>query len=287
MNTPYQMLVPKYSTYPSVVGYLGERGHKAIAVHPYMTSMYKREQVYSSLGIQDFIHDTTMASAEKIQDNPFISDESAFSEVEHQIESSAQPLLVNLVTMQNHYPMADLYDEPWPVSGISGDTKDELAGYARGLNYSDRALQSFIESLEASDEKTAVIFYGDHQPAFWSNDIIEQNDDRAMHETPFFIWTNFKQLPANDMGVTSPIHFMPTLFDALGAELPPYYVLLQRLHAEIPAMEQGVYYNAEGEPLNEDDLSAEAQAILHDYELVQYDMSIGERYAQDMYYPEN
>jgi phosphoglycerol transferase MdoB-like AlkP superfamily enzyme len=249
--------------------------------------MYKREQVYSTFGIQDFIHDTTMASAEKIQDNPFISDQSAFDEVERQIDATAEPLLVNLVTMQNHYPMSGLYDDPWPVSGVSGDTKDELAGYARGINYTDEALQDFLSSLKASGEKTAVIFYGDHQPAFWSDDIIAKNDDETMHQTPFFLWTNFKQFPKQDMGLTSPIYFMPTLFDGLDAELPPYYVLLQRLHAEIPAMEQGVYYNADGEQLGEDDLGAEARALLHDYELVQYDMSIGERYAHDMFYPEN
>ena len=45
---------------------------------------------------------TTMQERERIEDNPFISDRSAYDEVLHQIVGSEQPLFVHLVTMQNH-----------------------------------------------------------------------------------------------------------------------------------------------------------------------------------------
>jgi phosphoglycerol transferase MdoB-like AlkP superfamily enzyme len=286
MNTPYQMLVTDTPTFPSAVGYFKEHGHEPVAVHPYMTSMYKRYAVYPTLGFDRFIHDTTMQKAQRIDRNDFISDKSAFDEVEHQIATADKPALVNLITMQNHYPMADKYDDPIPVGGVTGETADEFSNYARGLKHSDDALRDFITDLKGSDEKTAVIFYGDHEPAFWDPATYDRNGDTRMRETPFFIWTNFKNLPpGGEAPLTSPIYFLPTLFDEVGAALPPYYVLLDELHAQIPAMEQGEYFLPDGSKVSYDGLSPKAKAVLHDYRLVQYDLAVGGRYSQSrMFY---
>ena len=286
MNTPYQMLVTDTPTFPSVVGYLNEQGREAIAIHPYMTSMYKRYAVYPTLGFSEFVHESTMQSVDRIDDNEFISDAAAFAEVERQLEETSDPAFINLVTMQNHYPMAGNYEDPIPAEGVSGDLADELTHYARGLKHSDDALRDFIGRLQRSGEKTAVVFYGDHAPAFWSGEVYEKNGAAAFRRTPYFIWTNFKELPAADEPVTSPIYFLPTLLDDLEAPLPPYYALLRELHREIPAMEQGEYFLPDGSQVPEDDLSPRAQALLEDYRLVQYDLTVGERYSQgSMFYP--
>jgi phosphoglycerol transferase MdoB-like AlkP superfamily enzyme len=242
-----------------------------------MTAMYQRKDVYRAFGFDAFIHDTTMHSAEKIDNSDFISDESAFEEVTRQIAESEKPLFVNLVTMQNHYPMADEYKDPWPVSGVKGDVKRELSGYSRGINYSDKALMAMLKRLSASKEKTAVIFYGDHLPAFWPEEIYEKNGDPAMKSTPFFIWTNFKTPKLDTAPLTSPIYFLPLLFNQIGAKLPPYYALLTEMYNEVPAMEQDVEYGANGEPVVDD---PRLEQLLHDYRLVQYDLSIGKRYSQ-------
>ncbi|HSE55010.1 MAG TPA: LTA synthase family protein, partial [Nocardioidaceae bacterium] len=192
LNTPFQQLVPEYDTFPSVVGYLEERGYRSVAVHPYMTSMYKRREVYPTLGIDEFVHDETMREARTIDDNDFISDASAFDEVLRRLEESRDPTFVNLVTMQNHFPMAGKYDDPIPVTGIRDPgERAEAAGYARGLRHSDAALADFLERLESGDEKTVVVFYGDHQPAFWSPETRAKNPRRVLRETPFFVWSSF------------------------------------------------------------------------------------------------
>ena len=288
MNTPYQMLVTKRSTFPSAVGYLAADGHRPLAVHPYMTSMYKRAEVYPTLGFEDFVHDSTMQKAERIEDNEFISDASAFDEVRHQIDDSDDPVMLNLVTMQNHYPMVDNYDDPIPVGGVSEKTARQYSNYARGLRFSDDALRDFVSELEQSDEKTAVVFYGDHQPAFWDEDVYERNSDLGMRQTPFFLWTNFRDLPSGQTPpLTSPIYFLPMLFDQLGAPLPPWYVLLLELHEQVPAMEQGEYFLPTGQKVTEDELSARAQRLLRDYRLMQYDLAVGQRYSQSaMFYPD-
>ena len=49
---------------------------------------------------------------DRLEDSEYISDEAAFAEVREQIRDHEDPLLVNLVTMQNHVPAGDSYADP-------------------------------------------------------------------------------------------------------------------------------------------------------------------------------
>ncbi len=91
MNAPYQQLLPRYASYPSVVGYFKRLGHKAVAVHPYMTTMYQRDRVYPKLGFDEFVYDETMDSTERLEDSEFISDDAALAEVMRQIKRRGHP----------------------------------------------------------------------------------------------------------------------------------------------------------------------------------------------------
>ena len=201
MNTPYQMLVPKYQRFPSLVGYLESKGYASRAVHPYMTSMYKRETVYPILGFDRFIGESQMKAKRKLEKSDFISDDSAFKETENQLQESIEPTLVNLVTMQNHVPMGGSYLDPLPVSGVSGDAKESAGAYGRGLEYTDRALKAFLDRLDDFDEDTVVVFYGDHLPAIWPDSVYEPNGYLRMRETPYFYWANFDLPKAGDARV--------------------------------------------------------------------------------------
>jgi len=79
---------------------------------------------------------------------------------------------------------------------------------------------------------------------------------------------------------------MPLLFRSVGAELPPYYALLLRLHRAIPAMEQGEYHLPDGTVTTEDGLSPHARRLLQDYRLVQYDLAVGRRYSESTMFPQ-
>jgi hypothetical protein len=288
MQTPYSMMVPNYSSFPSAVGLMTTEGHEPIAMHPYMTSMYKRETTYPILGFKRFLGEDDFLQAERIQASEFISDASAFRQVSRELDESADPLFVNLVTMQNHYPMKDWYDDPLPVTGVCCEYKDEAEGYGRGLEFTDSALAEFLNTLKKSDEKTAVIFYGDHLPTFWPPTVRHDNGSVAMRSTPYFLWSNTQMAKKSTPKITSPIYFLPMLYDALDAQLPPFYALLLELQKEVPAMEQGIYLDDDGSPVPEADLSARAKELLHDYRLVQYDLSVGARYSQDgLFYPAN
>ena len=103
----------------------------------------------------------------------------------------------------------------------------------------------------------------------------------AMHSTPYFVWANFplERLPREKL--TSPIFFLPMLFEAADAEVTPYYALLTLLHDRITAMRSGKYVERGGGTVQESELSPPAKRLLRDYRMVQYDLSVGPRHAAE------
>jgi phosphoglycerol transferase MdoB-like AlkP superfamily enzyme len=282
LNTPYQQLVPKYSSFPSAVQYFEAKGHDPVAIHPYRAIMYERDRVYPILGFDEFVDETKMEPLEGIEENPFASDESSFGEVLRQIDEREDPVFINLVTMQNHYPMAGKYEEPIKVGPSVGVVRQQLSAFAKGLEYSDQALRDLVGTLEDSDEKTAVVFYGDHAPPFWPRSRVFEQNEEQLRRTPFFLWSNFEELPPRALPLTSPTHFLPLLFNELEAPVTPFYALLSALYDEVPAMTMGEYHTADGAVVTEpEELDGVARALLEDYRMVQYDLTIGERYSED------
>lgn len=284
LSSPYQMLVPEYDSYPSAVGWFASQGHTPVAVHPYITSFYKRDQVYEVFGFDRFLHDTTMTEQDRIDDNEFISDQSAFDEVRRQIDESESPLMVNLVTMQNHIPVDGNYPDPIGVQGVEGDEADRIGNYARGLAHTDDAVADFLDKIKRSGEKTVVVFYGDHLPGIYGTDTIEQNPGLGMYTTPFFIWSS-EGTPQRTLPQSSPTQFLPMLYETANAPIPPYFALLDRLRKRVTALEQGRMLDPSGQEITEDDLDAAGQKVLADARLVQYDFSIGDRYSVDRMWP--
>ena len=209
---------------------------------------------------------------------------------EYQIDRADQPLLVNLVTMQNHYPMADKYDDPIPSAPRSAWSQAGRARTSAGLEYSDEAMKEFLAELEDSAEKTAVVFYGDHLPPFWPTPRSASATRTGAMQDAVLPVDELREAPdaKATRGSTSPMYFLPMLFDALRRRLPPYYALLDELHQQVPAMAQGEYHD-DGRQVVTDPTTCHAgpKAVLHDYRLVQYDLAVGERYSEDaMFYPD-
>jgi phosphoglycerol transferase MdoB-like AlkP superfamily enzyme len=279
VTSPYQMLVPEYSTFPSAVRWLEQDGHRTLAMHPFTTEMYRRRDVYRAFGFDEFVHDETMHRRTRLGNDGYISDASAFDELHRRLVGERRPLFVNLVTMQNHMPYAGRYDDPVAVTGPDGQQLDEIGHYVRGLTHTDRALRDLIDWLTRLDEPTVVVFYGDHQPGTYPDSVFEANTPEDMHRTPYFVWANFPG-PHGEQPLTSPIHFMDLLLARADARVPPYYALLHELRKEIPAMGTGRMFGPQGRPLRRDELSPRAARVLHDYALVQYDLSVGDRHAE-------
>ncbi|MFR8858309.1 MAG: LTA synthase family protein, partial [Enterococcus faecium] len=94
LTTPYTMLVPKMDQLPSIVSALNAQSYQTTAIHPYNTSMYKREDVYQTLGFDQFISERTMTYTDTIENNPYISDESAYKEVMTLLKEEKTPQFI-------------------------------------------------------------------------------------------------------------------------------------------------------------------------------------------------
>lgn len=280
LSIPYEQLVPREKEFPSLVEWLSRRGHHPIALHPFSPRMYSRPEVFDIFGFEEFITKDTMTEKARLGGR-FISDQAAFDETLLQMREHDDPLLLHLISMQNHMPYGGQYDDPHEVTGLPPKFTKLAGQYARGLTRTDQAVQRYLGQLSKEEEPTAVIFYGDHLPAqVYPPDLARREGKLATHQTPYFIWSNKKKLSHRELPMTSPTQFLPQLFDAMEVPVPPYLALLSAVRAEVPAIDAGIAITPEGKRVKPGQLDAEAKRVLADYRMVLYDLSIGERYSQ-------
>ncbi len=280
LTTPYTQLVSRMNELPSAISYLKQQGYATTAIHPYNTTMYKRNEVYQKLGFTTFLNETNMEFSAKKERNPYVSDESAYQEILKQMEMTNEPDFVHMVTMQNHM----VYSGKYPSTAFSaqgtGNTQ-EAANYLQDLAYSDEALADFLTTIDKFPEKTIVVFWGDHLPSFYSETIAETNGSLKMHQTPLLIYPNFTE-NSDAVGTISPIYFMNHILDITNAQVTPYYALLMELEEALPAFEKGVYIERDSTEVSvkREDLSEETQELLKVYDTIQYDVTVGENYSK-------
>lgn len=117
LPTPYSQLVP----YQKQTFAVSDLFNYRVAIHPFTANLYNRKQVYQKLGFNKFYHlqgGDHLSYTAKIHNNPYISDDSAYSQTIQQINSHAGGQFINLVTMQNHMPFDNYYSsDNYPVSG--------------------------------------------------------------------------------------------------------------------------------------------------------------------------
>ncbi|WP_454777941.1 LTA synthase family protein [Georgenia muralis] len=277
VHTPFQALVPHRSEFPSFLWSLGAPDRATLAIHPYLASFYRRDDAYPVLGFERAEFRDDMTHTDTIDRDPHVSDAATFEELLDELRASDEPLLANVVTMQNHGPLSGKYDDPVDVVGPIDDARTErLGNYVRGLAHSDDALAGLVADLEALDERTVVLLYGDHLPSSWPEAVLDLNDERTRYETPWFVWANFPTEKVETPPVLGPNFLVNQMLATVGAPVTPYNALLDELSREVPAMERTMMLDPRGEEITEADLSARGQELLEDYRLVQYDMVVGE-----------
>lgn len=104
--------------------------------------------------------------------------------------------------MQNHGGYSDTYDNFTPDITVEGVESTPLSQYLSLVRLSDQALEKLISYFEEADEKTIVVFFGDHQP----NDTVAapilnlngmttktltEDQLKLRYEVPYVIWANY------------------------------------------------------------------------------------------------
>lgn len=276
MTTPYTMLVPKLDQIPSIVSLVENRGYQTTAIHPYDTSMYKRKDVYDVFGFDQFLDQDTMDYTETIENNPYISDAAAYQQILDIIDSGNQPQFVHLVTMQTHMPYGEKYEHlEYGVSGAVN--QNTLKNYLQDIAYGSRALKDFLEALDQLPQRTLVVFWGDHLPGIYPEEIQAENTEVALRNTEFLMWDSQEDWAFEENQVTSPFYFTANLFERSQLALTPFHQLLLELEKELPAFEKGMYLEKEWSETLPD--STKLQELYQDYQLIQFDIVQGNQYS--------
>ena len=199
-SIPYQQYIKRET--PSLASYLKELGYATYAQHPYYASGWDRETVYPYLGFDHLSFIGDYESPKYIR--KYVSDESSFSHIIDtcQKKEAGKPAFIFNVTMQNHGGYTDSYSNFTPDVSVIGIENDALNQYLSLMKQTDKELEKFISYFAKEEEKTVVIFFGDHQP----NDTIaspilafngknskklSEEEQTLRYQVPYVVWANF------------------------------------------------------------------------------------------------
>lgn len=275
-SIPYTSIVPANKDTPSIVKNFNENGYKTIAMHPYNRNMYRREVVYPNLGFQEYKSADNFKNNSKIDNSKYISDESAFNEVLAELKNSQKPKFIHLVTMQNHMPYEEnaYSGHNFSVNARNGANPDNvktIQAYLEGISRSDKAMKNFLSEIEKINEKTIVVFWGDHWPGIYGEMFEKELNKNDIRRTPLFVYSNFEK-EKQDLGTSSLIYNQILALNAFNSKLSPFQYLLSDLREKYPTLtKQFIKAN-------------EKSDILKDFEMIEYDILSGNKYSLGDFY---
>jgi phosphoglycerol transferase MdoB-like AlkP superfamily enzyme len=200
-NGPYN----PYNTYinkpiKSLASILSDNKYESTAIHTYSSWFYRRDNVYKLLGFNKFIPMETITH-KPIFSGRFIDDIELNNMIINTMNETSERDFIYTVSMQAHGPYDDIevLNKKLKInSKLSEKSTKVIENYANLINQTDEDLQNLINTLENFNEPTIVVFFGDHIPAF-GRDVYQETNfnlslNKAAYETPFFIWSNDKEL---------------------------------------------------------------------------------------------
>ena len=308
LSSPYQQLVPSQHWTPTINQLWGAPVN-SLGYHPYESSMYSRATNYKKFGFSHFYTLTgpvVIKYQDKIDESPYVSDKSSYDSALEGIKSGKTNKFIQIITMQNHMPYHEWYEnndytaESTTGTPLGDDEQQSIETYQKGVEITDQATQEFLNELDALDKPVTVVFYGDHLPGIYSSASEDGNNSLALHLTDYFIWSNQAsasagvKLDASNTAYTSPNYFMEMAAEHMNAKVSPYLAFLTQTRTDIPALERLVigaggfdtdastaYLEQNGNAIKRKALSKQAKNTLHDYKLIQYDMTAGKGYLND------
>lgn len=117
----------------------------------------------------------------------------------------------------------------------------------------------------------------------------------TLHETDYFIYSNkyarnhgygVKKMVDKNTQIVSPTRFFPLALEQSSSKVNPYNALLTKVSHELPVYEsnnfdvQKQFIINQNKMIKESNLTQKQKTLLHDYRLVQYDMTAGNQYLQ-------
>lgn len=249
-SVPYQQYIQ--GEIPSLASHLESLGYDTYAMHPYYASGWNRDVTYPRMGFSNMIFKEDMAFMEYVR--KYVSDRSDFQEILHLLEEKqeGQPLFIFNVTMQNHGGYSDQYANFTPDVTTGADNL-ELNQYLSLIKLTDASLEELLTYLGNMDEKTVVVFFGDHQPGdavtkcindsltdsdyYYASeeDVIANDTENPRYIVPYIIWANYdiEETAGYDMSVN---YLAANTLEIAGVPTDAYQNYLLQLQEEYPVI---------------------------------------------------
>lgn len=250
---PYKTYV-KTHVLESAATALTSLGYGAEALHNNGGNFYSRAKVFNDMG---FDHYTSKEFMNILKTTPkgWATDDILVPNIMESMDTTAGQDFVFTVSVQGHgdYPTEPTLENPEiKVTGVEDEGKrNAWEYYVNEVHEMDKFVAQLIEAVEARNEPSVVVFYGDHLPTLG----LEAKDlkGKYLYNTNYVIWDNIG-LQKKDGNIAA-YQIMAEVFDRLD------------IHS-------GTIFNYHQQ-------RNKTKHYLSDLELLQYDIMYGKRYAYE------
>lgn len=260
---PYRTILAS-TTCESICYNLSKLGYHNYVIHNNEASFYKRSEVFKMLGFDNFV---SMEYMDDVQLNPigWAKDEILTKEIMKALQAKETKDFIYTISVQDHGIYPDTYtkdngkikvtlqediEESVDKEKTGESYINQLTYYVNQIKETDTFIGDLTGALEAFDEPTVVVFYGDHLPPL-SLENTDLYSDR--YDTEYVMWSNFS-------------------LDREYKDLTAYQLnayVLDRVGIAEGIITQ--FHQAHSTPLDSNDLK--------DLKLLQYDMLYGKQYV--------
>ena len=258
---PYKTIL-KSTSCESIASDLGNLGYGSHVVHNNGGNFYSRRNAFTQMGFDSFISKEMMNIQEYTPLGTWPTDNILIGEVEKALDSTEQPDFVYTITVQGHgaYPAEKVIEHPEiTVTGAESEGKNnEWEYYVNQIHEVDKFIADFTDMLSKREEKTLVVFFGDHLPTMGLTD--EDMKSGSVFNTKYATWNNFG-MEKTSQDLTS-------------------YQLLASI-TDQANIHEGTMFS-----LHQAGKYQATEEFSKDMELLQYDILCGKRYAyqeEDLY----
>lgn len=270
---------------PSLPRVLHQHGYRTIAIPADPPYLFSRKAAYSHLGFDQWMFPEADPKTPRSPDDEFAADE-AIADATIAASRGNSPFFILAFTGGTHFPwnypdyMNATLDIVGPVPELN---RSQLKTYVNALQVADNSLKKLTTYFEKTDQKTAILFVGDHLPplggiynatGFFNCTGLAETQKR--YQVPMALWCNYPV--AKEDFVCSANFIAVRLLQFIGLRPTGSLALSADVYSRFPVLSKYVK-TADGRFFAPQSPEIPFQRLLDDYRLIQYDLLLGDQYA--------
>ncbi|MBR1634494.1 MAG: LTA synthase family protein [Lachnospiraceae bacterium] len=255
-----QKTILKHTDVESVADTLDTLGFGTHVVHNNGGNFYSRANAFSMMGFDSFTCKEMLDITDYTPIGSWATDDILVGGTADALDSTPQSDFIYTITVEAHgdYPSEKVEENPditVKCKGKDEELSNRWEYYTNRIHDVDEFLRDYVAMLDARDEDTLLICFGDHLPTMGLYD--HEVATRDLYQTKYITWNNFG-MEKEDADLTS-YQLASIYLDRLG------------IH-DGTVVDYNQHQTASG-------VAARSSEYMHGLHLLQYDLLYGKRYA--------